>query len=442
MKKIYIILLALSVSCGLQSQIIFESDLSNWNDSTPNDWFGFKTNIEADSVDEVTTGATYGTSLAALVNNESQHRRFTSELLSLVEGETYEVEFWVRGNGEIRTNLFDGDLDGGDSGYGNYNPYVIVASNTVESYVQIVSPDTTYDAMELILSTRNGTVEVDRVELRIGIPVDPVEVSIYDIQFTTDASGDSPVNNLEVVTSGVVTAVADNGYYMQDADESWSGIFVEDFDNVPAIGDEIMISALVEEFFNFTRLHSVDDYTVVSSGNAFQAVVDGSANLNDEKYEGLFVLAEGLCSELPNQYGEWLINDGSGDIMIDDQMFIFDPTLSLNYQVMGPMNYSFGAFKVEPRDGNDVSQVSALVESEVALFSMYPNPVEDVLIVQTASDMTNAEILIYDTQGRLVKAVVAFNELIQIDVNDLSAGSYTVQLVSEGLFSTSSLVIR
>lgn len=55
---------------------------------------------------------------------------------------------------------------------------------------------------------------------------------IRDIQYTTDATGDSPLKGQIVTISGVVTgeiyAFKNNYYYVQDANAPWSGVKVYD----------------------------------------------------------------------------------------------------------------------------------------------------------------------------------------------------------------------
>lgn len=99
----------------------------------------------------------------------------------------------------------------------------------------------------------------------------------------------------EVRTTGIVTAVASNGYYLQDAegdgdDATSDGIFVfTGFGNTVGVvaGDELALRATVSEFvpggadtgnLSTTQLTPVEPATVLSSGNALpEAVVLGAA---------------------------------------------------------------------------------------------------------------------------------------------------------------------
>ena len=70
--------------------------------------------------------------------------------------------------------------------------------------------------------------------------------TIYDIQYTTDPSGDSPFTGQSgITTEGIVTAVFYNGCFIEDsAGGVWNGVFVYD-SNTPVPGDQKRISGLL-----------------------------------------------------------------------------------------------------------------------------------------------------------------------------------------------------
>jgi hypothetical protein len=71
---------------------------------------------------------------------------------------------------------------------------------------------------------------------------------IYDIQYTTAPSGDSPEVGNEVTTEGIVTAIFYNGYFIEDpAGGAWSGLFVYN-SNTPALGDRVRLTGMVSEY--------------------------------------------------------------------------------------------------------------------------------------------------------------------------------------------------
>ena len=78
----------------------------------------------------------------------------------------------------------------------------------------------------------------------------PPAVTIMDIQ---GAGHVSPYDGVEVTTTGVVTAVAFNGYYVQDPvgdgdDETADGMFVFQTFSLPSVGDLVQLTDRVSEF--------------------------------------------------------------------------------------------------------------------------------------------------------------------------------------------------
>ncbi|OFY32359.1 MAG: hypothetical protein A2X01_15180 [Bacteroidetes bacterium GWF2_35_48] len=114
-----------------QGQTIFLDDFENWSGNVPNYWMGSKTTLEPDSIMPYSNNAHSGTYSCRLVNKESTHKRFTTQAISITEGLSYNVSFWVRGHGSIRVGLFDG------TNY-TYNNYIIVNSSAWSLQTQSV----------------------------------------------------------------------------------------------------------------------------------------------------------------------------------------------------------------------------------------------------------------------------------------------------------------
>ena len=96
----------------------------------------------------------------------------------------------------------------------------------------------------------------------------PISAAVTDIQGSGESS---PLEGQRVLTSGVVTALAADGFFMQvpdDGDPNTSnGIFV--FTGGPpgvAVGDEVEVNGSVAEFFGFTEISGSPIITVTSAG--------------------------------------------------------------------------------------------------------------------------------------------------------------------------------
>ena len=185
----------------------------------------------------------------------------------------------------------------------------------------------------------------------------PTLATISEIQGQADAS---PFAGEYVETSGIVTAVASGSYWIQDGSGAWNGIYVYDpTDTLVSVGDDISIVALVTEYYDLTELTTLVEFTVNSSGNALpDAVSLATGAVSDEAYESVLVATSGTSDSEVNNYGEWTIDDGSGPAILDDMMFAFVPIVGNEYAVTGPLYYGFGAYKIQPRDENDVVDVT------------------------------------------------------------------------------------
>ncbi len=185
----------------------------------------------------------------------------------------------------------------------------------------------------------------------------PGPITIYEIQGQAE---ESPYAGQEVTTVGVVTAIASNGVYIQDGSGAWNGIWVfagEEPENVE-LGDLGQFTGIVEEYYGLTELVYVSAELLESGVPLPEPVVLSTAEVNDEAYEGVLVTTSGVCDESDLGYGEWSINDDSGSARIDDQMFGYEAAAGDEYVVTGPLYFSYGAYKIQPRDEGDVIDIT------------------------------------------------------------------------------------
>jgi len=70
----------------------------------------------------------------------------------------------------------------------------------------------------------------------ILIPLSVSGEAIYDIQYTTDPSGNSPYNGQVVTINGVVTSINYDGYVIAEAPGAWHGIYVYSWRDGPHNG--------------------------------------------------------------------------------------------------------------------------------------------------------------------------------------------------------------
>lgn len=450
MKKLYNLFFGLMlVGTAANAQTIFQSNLSSWASGDPTDWMGSKTTIASSNVTEVAADS-YGTSAAQLSNTSAtSHKRFTTQRLAVTAGETYEIKMWVKANqGDLRTSFYNVT----DNNYGTYNSYFDLATESNGSLVmlsQTVTLAATCDSAEFIISLKNtdGVTDIvlDSVAISLSAPPSGTPVTINQIQNTTTPPFDSPYNGQLIETSGVVTAVQYNGYYLQDGNGAYNGVFVLDYNNTPAIGDLVQVTATVDEYFNYTTVANPIVYSVTGTGTLPTPVSLSTLAVNDEMYEGVLVkVTNASCTidTLTNGNGEWTVDDGSGALIVDNKMLNYNGIVSTAYNVTGVVDFSFSNFKLLPRDINDVQIYTSIEEVSNIKVNVYPNPASTFVAFELSTN--NFEVKLFDITGKVVKNENALGSKIIVSTSDLNNGVYFYSVYTKkgNLITTNKFVVN
>jgi hypothetical protein len=218
--------------------------------------------------------------------------------------------------------------------------------------------------------------------------------------------------------TGVVTAgrgtYSDAIFVVQQGVGDWSGIHVYDPSySVPAaLGDSVILSGRVQEYYNLTELYLFTGcYTEVSSGNPVYETVVSTGDLNTggaanpEVYEGVLVRVDNVT--VTNEdlgYGEWEINDGSGPCIVDDlAYYAYNPkTGHVLDAVRGVCEFAYDFYKIQPRNDDDI--IGALTVTDVRYTPHAPTTTDVVTV--SANVFTNKTIdyvyVYYNTDGGAV----------------------------------------
>lgn len=235
------------------------------------------------------------------------------------------------------------------------------------------------------------------------------QTSIYTIQYTEDAGSGSDCypssyTGQTVTTNGIVTGVRSSGFYLQSEAGEWNGIYVYSSSVNPSVGDALDLTAEVAEYYGLTELTNVSDFTVTSSNNAVDFTDITTAELANgcsaagEVWEGSLVrLSNVTVTALPNSYGEWYVDDGTGACQIDDGMFAYTPTDGQTFDyIIGNVDFGFSEYGVHPRSASDViADASGALIGTPALSPENPTDADDVTVTVTItheSGITNVEL--------------------------------------------------
>lgn len=255
--------------------------------------------------------------------------------------------------------------------------------------------------------------------------------TIFDLQFTPFANGVSGYNGFEVTVTGIVTTDSSDFafYWIQDGTEPWNGIQVNDQTNNAKLGDEVTVTGTVVESFGYTNISNVTDFTVNSTGNTVPdpviletgTLTTGSPDA--ESYEGMLVEVQDVTVTNPfpdgsSNFGEFTIDDGSGGLRVDDLGNFrgnLDSTFALNDQissVIGIQYFSFGNYKMAPRNDGDIGMVTDIEDEQQIPLSFnlsqnYPNPFNpETTIEYQVPKQGKVTIQIFNILGQKVTTLV------------------------------------
>lgn len=261
-------------------------------------------------------------------------------------------------------------------------------------------------------------------------------LSIKDVQWTPFPSGNSPYLGYEVTVSGIVTASPDDilgDYVIQSGREPWSGILIDDAANLPQRGDSVRVTGTVQENYSYTQLTSITAFEVLGSGFQIEPLKLTTGQAGDgspeaESYEGVLLQFDNITVSDPfpdrtANYGEILIDDGSGGYRVGDDFSIayrgnLDSVFAKNdkiEKIIGIGNYSFYHYKLDPRNNDDVighrpasvKEKTNRLELSYDLKQNYPNPFNPATtITYSLGKRGLAELTIYNMLGQRITTLV------------------------------------
>ncbi|MBI4646725.1 MAG: DUF5018 domain-containing protein [Bacteroidia bacterium] len=304
----------------------------------------------------------------------------------------------------------------------NLVPTIAVSTGATISPASSVAQDFTNPVIYMV-TAENGTIKSWTVTVTVGV----AGTTIYDIQYTTDISGNSPLMGDTVTVTGIVTSLhyqyaggAYKGYFIQEAAGAWHGVYVYDNAHTPVVGDEVTLTATVSEYNGLTELTNVTSLTVNSSANTLPATVTLNTGDVDESYEGVLIkVEEALCLSLPDGFGVWTINsNNTGVLSVDDDIYEFTPAVGIIYNISGIGHYSYSAYKILPRDASDFTGIVGTDISSYGI-TLFPNPVSDRIYLQNIKDIQH--ILITNILGQQVIKIDNADRVDVINVENLQS---------------------
>ena len=192
------------------------------------------------------------------------------------------------------------------------------------------------------------------------------QLSIRAIQGEGDVT---PYLDQDVKTEGVITAISQDGVYIQDTADIRSGIWVYEPDliNHYSVGNAVHFIAVAEEYNGRTSLNQVQFHQFTENPYWVNPINIDAWQMNED-YEGVLVRLNDVEVADIDQYGQYIIVDPYLDTTLIDFSF-FEPTLEIGqrYNIAGVVHYRFNSFRLCPRGDGDVEKVTTDVTFSVDL---------------------------------------------------------------------------
>ncbi|HEX2901601.1 MAG TPA: T9SS type A sorting domain-containing protein [Bacteroidia bacterium] len=317
--------------------------------------------------------------------------------------------------------------------------------------------------------------------------------TIVDVQFvpSTFTSASSGYVGMDVTVDGVVTASAEASnlgfvFIQQESQLAWSGIMVTDNPSLASltVGQKVRVTGTVRESFNFTRIEQISSVQVLGTGTITPLDQDPStfatwSLATSEPYEGmllnlkhptlgqpLFVVDQN--PDAPGNFAEWRVGkdvftNTDGTRVLAGRVtnttysslnvsYVNDPMWASTDGIMnvpviqvftgdvvnnitGVLAYTFGNFKLLPRNNADVNMITAVEGNVQATVKAFPNPVQSQFRLAYDFDglQVGATATVYDLMGRPMQTIAldAVSGETLVDISNLAAGNYFVKVTAE-----------
>jgi methionine-rich copper-binding protein CopC len=268
-----------------------------------------------------------------------------------------------------------------------------------------------------------------------------VNTAVAQIQGTGTSS---PMLNQVVHVTGTITGIsAGEGFFVQDDNAAWSGIWVSYGTTASLnIGDGVRVFGTVAEVAEVTTINASSVEMVDAPVVVAPVVVASPSAAKAEMYESVLVQVGGARANAANANGVWTIYyEVTNTVAVNKWFYTYTPVAGTYYNVAGIVNGRYSDYKLEPRMASDITDLTDTNAPVVPVvdFKVYPNPFNDRISIVNHDKLTR--VVITNIAGQRVMDV-QFPES-EIRTANLVSGVYVISLFTEdGMVKSDRIVKR
>ena len=272
------------------------------------------------------------------------------------------------------------------------------------------------------------------------VTLNPFQGQITSIQSIQGTTNDSPFAGQTVSTTGIVTGTFGNSFYIQNGAGMRSGIYVYNSAIFPELGDSVIVTGEITEYYELTEFAFPDDVYILTSNNPIPEPIEiSTSELANEDLEGVLVKVSDVTVTYAtfnfDDYGAWRVNDGSGECIIHNTEGAFEYPAVVGEEissVTGICSFNYDEWKIELRieddvqggegsNGLNITSVEAINQSTIVV--LFSNPVGS----ESAENTANYSI----TNNAVVTSAARHpfqSNKVTLTVENMNAGSYTLTI--------------
>lgn len=271
-----------------------------------------------------------------------------------------------------------------------------------------------------------------------NVMLNPFEGTITSIQAIQGSTDDSPYIGQTVSTTGIVTGVFGDDFFIQNGNDSRSGIYIYSSPVFPTMGDSVIVTGEVSEYYSLTEFAFPDEVYILTSNNPLPNPINiTTGELGNEDYESMLVQVNDVTVTYAtfnfDDYGAWRVDDGTGECIIHNTEEGYEYPATLAEQISsitGICTFNYDEWKIDLRMEDDVeggADISGPIITEVSVID------ETTLAVYFNEDVeqTSAEnISNYSIDNSAVITEITRHSFqhsrVTISLESVIAGNYTL----------------